>query len=106
MKKLILVLATTLVVACSSQAQQGAISLAYSNFEDRDYEDTLKYINQAEKVESTTPEMHAELTYLKAQTFQKMGRYDEEEALYRYLIEQHPRSQYGYMAKEQLSKKL
>ncbi len=61
-------------------------------------------INQAEKVKSTTPELQAELTYLKALTFQKMGRYGEEEALYRYLVEQHPKSQYGCMAKEQLDK--
>ncbi len=104
MKKLTIIAFTLLLTACSSQVQQGSIQQAYSNFEDRDYEDTLMYINQAETIKSTTPDMHAELTYLKAKTFQKMGRYEEEEALYKYLLEQYPRTQYGYLAKEQLDK--
>ena len=80
--------------------------LQYSNFEDRDYEDTLKYINQAENAKHTSEELKAELTYLKARTFQKMGRYDEANALLEYLVEQHPKSEYSYLAKEKLSKRL
>lgn len=106
MKKVYLVLLVSLIFGCASQVQRGAIRLAYSNFNDRDYEDTLKYISQAENVQHTTPELKAELTYLKAQTYEKMGEYEKAESLYKYLSEQHKESQYGYLAAKRLEQKL
>ena len=90
------------LTACSSMVQKGSIDLAYSNFEDRDYEDTLKYISQAENSQATNPELKAELTYLKAQTYEKMGEYEKAKSLYEYLSEQHKKSQYGYLAAKRL----
>jgi outer membrane protein assembly factor BamD (BamD/ComL family) len=93
---------TIFIVGCSSMAQKGAIQIAYSNFEDRDYMDTLQYISRAENHQATNPELKAELTYLKAQTYEKMGQYDKAKTLYEYLSEQHNKSQYGYLATKRL----
>ena len=106
MKKIIILSLSILLCACAAQVQKGAVQLAYSNFEDRDYEDTLKYINQAENARTTSTELKAELIYLKAQTYEKMGSYDQAISLYKYLVEQHYKSQYAYLAKEKLEKRL
>lgn len=106
MKKIILIVAASLVIGCASQVQKGSIQLAYSNFEARDYDDTLMYISQAENAQHTTPELKAELTYLKAQAYEKMGEYEKANGLYLYLSEQHKESQYGYLAAKRLEQKL
>ncbi len=103
MKKIMILALFITLAACSSMQQKGSISLAYSNFQDRDYEDTLMYISRAENVKDTNPELKAELTYLKAQTYEKMGEYEKAKSLYEYLNEQHANSQYGYLAKKRLT---
>ena len=102
MKKIMISALFITLAACSGMQQKGAVSLAYSNFQDRDYEDTLKYISQAENVRDTNPELKAELTYLKAQTYEKMGQYEKAKSIYEYLSEQHAKSQYGYLAAKRL----
>lgn len=102
MKKIVLIGLTLLMVGCSSYAQRGAVQLAYSNFNDQDYEDTLAYISQAEHARQMSPELKAELIYLKAQTYEKMGEYTKAKSLYLYLSNEHKLSQYGYLASERL----
>jgi tetratricopeptide (TPR) repeat protein len=105
--KIILIASLAIITfGCASTIQKGAINLAYSNFEDRDYEDTLQYISQAENEKQPSAELKAELTYLKAQTYEKMGNYDKAQGLYEYLKEQHSKSQYGYLASKKLEQKL
>ena len=106
MKKAFVIVILVVISGCASQVQKGAIQLAYSNYEDRDYEDTLKYISQAENVRDTSAELKAELVYLKAQTYEKMGDYEKANSLYTYLKEQHKESQYGYLAAKRLEQKL
>ena len=53
-------------------------------------------------IELDRAEMKAELTYLKAQAFEKLGENATANTLYEYLSEQHGDSQYGYFAKEKL----
>jgi len=102
MKKIIILIMSIFIVGCSSMVQKGAISLAYSNFEGRDYEDTLRYISQAENERQPSVELKAELTYLKAQTYEKMGEYRKAKSLYEYLKNEHRSSQYGYLASQRL----
>lgn len=106
MKKFAVIVLAVSIIGCSSQVQNGAIQLAYSNFNDRDYEDTLEYISQAEQAKQTNPELKAELTYLKAQTYEKMGEYQKAKSLYKYLSVEHKSSQYGYLALERLNQNL
>jgi len=50
--------------------------------------------------------MKAELTYLKAQTHEKLGQQKIANTLYKYLFEEHKESQYGYLASKKLKTKL
>ncbi|MEO1018178.1 MAG: hypothetical protein AAFY56_10855 [Pseudomonadota bacterium] len=103
--KLLITLSLILVVsACASARTDKAI--AYSNFEDGDYADAIEWIRRAESRGDVTPETKAELTYLEAQSLEKMGEYDGSEELYSYLVEQHPKSKYGYLAKSKLEKEI
>lgn len=106
MKKVLIVCLAFFSVSCASTMQKGAVNLAYSNFEDRDYQDTLQYISQAENEMEPSAELKAELTYLKAQTYEKMGQYEKAQGLYEYLKEQHSKSQYGYLASKRLDQKI
>jgi hypothetical protein len=106
MKKILIASLALITFGCASMVQKGSIKLAYSNFEDRDYEDTLQYISQAENEKQPSAELKAELTYLKAQTYEKMGNYDKSQGLYEYLKDQHSESQYGYLAAKKLEQKI
>lgn len=103
MKKIVLISIMLLAAGCSSATMQKAsVSLAYSNFDDGDYQDTLYYISQAENEQKPTPELKAELAYLKAQTYEKMGEKRKAIGLYEYLRDRHSKSQYGYLARKRL----
>ena len=66
-----------LMFGCSNSLQKSSIQLAHSNYEIGDYQDSLDYVQQAERYGSLTPAIKAELTYLKAQSYEAMGYYDK-----------------------------
>jgi len=102
MKKIFVVIFALSIASCSSMIQKGSISKAYETFQNQHYDETLKYIARAETVEELTPEKKAELTYLKAETYEKIGQNEKAKALYQYLKDQYKDSQYGYMAAKKL----
>ena len=102
MKKTIILSLVLLTTGCATVFQTGSISEAYKKYKAQNYEETLKLISQAENVKETRPETKAELTYLKAQTYEKMGQIEKAITLYEYLKEQHADSQYGYLANKKL----
>ena len=106
MQKVILLAFTILIAACAGTIQSASISEAYKKYELEDYEQTLELITQAENIRATTPEMKAELTYLKAQVLENMGQQKIADTLYQYLAEEHQDSQYGYLARERLARRL
>lgn len=107
MKLRTLLLAATLSLgACSNLIQTASISEAYKLYEREDYNRALELITQAEHADEMTAEMKAELTYLKAQTHDKLDQGKIATALYQYLADEHRNSQYGYLAKKQLSSSL
>ena len=106
MQKVILLAFTILIAACAGTIQSASISEAYKKYELEDYEQTLELITQAENIRATTPEMKAELTYLKAQVLENMGQQQIADTLYQYLAEEHQDSQYCYLARERLARRL
>jgi hypothetical protein len=84
--------------ACASLIQSTSISEAYKKYERQEFDRTLELITRAENAQETTPEMKAELTYLKAQTYESLGQQEVANTLYQYLVDQHKDSQYGYLA--------
>ena len=103
MKAIFLIGLALLVTACASTIQSASISEAYKKFEKQEYNRTLELINRAENTKHTRPEMKAELTYLKAQTYEQLGRLKAANTLYEYLVEEHGDSQYAYLAADKLS---
>lgn len=102
MKKIILASSLLFLAGCAGVIQMGSVSDAYKSYERQKYEKTLKLISQAESIRPTTRDLKAELTYLKAQTYEGMGDAEKAETLYEYLRDQHGDSQYGYLANERL----
>ena len=103
----VLLLAFTLSMgACASLIQSTSVTDAYKKYELQEFERTLQLISRAENTQKTTPEMKAELTYLKAQTHEGLGQQQIAETLYEYLVEQHKDSQYGYLASKKLKTQL
>ncbi len=105
-QKAILLALTLSLGACASLIQSTSVTDAYKKYELQEFERTLELINRAENVNETTPEMKAELTYLKAQTHEKLGQQKIANTLYEYLVEEHAESQYGYLASKKLKTKL
>jgi hypothetical protein len=106
MQKVLLLALTLFVTACASMIQSASISEAYKKYELREFELTLELITRAENAKEPTPEMKAELTYLKAQTHESLGQQKIANTLYEYLAEEHKDSQYGYLASKKLNTKL
>jgi len=92
--------------ACSSLIQSTSVIDEYKKYELQKFERTLELISRAENVKEPAPEMKAELTYLKAQTHEKLGQQKIANTLYKYLFEEHKESQYSYLASKKLKTKL
>ena len=103
MKVILLVAVAFLVTACASTIQSASVSEAYKTFERQDYSRTLELITRAENVKDTSAEMKAELSYLKAQTYENLGEHETANALFEYLVEEHANSQYAYLATDRLN---
>lgn len=102
------ILALVLIIsltACAGLIQSASISEAYKKYDAQEFEQTLELISRAENSKETTPEMKAELTYLKAQAHESLGHQEIANTLYEYLLEEHQDSQYGYLASKKLEPK-
>lgn len=100
---LALLAATLSLGACAGLVQTASVSEAYKHYELQQYERTLELITQAENAGEPGIETRAGLTYLKAQTYEKLGQSDVAITLYEYLAAEHSSSQYGYLAAKQLN---
>ena len=89
--------------ACANLIQTASISEAYKHYERQQYDRTLELITQAENAGEPGIETRAGLTYLKAQTYERLGQSDVAITLYEYLAAEHSSSQYGYLAAKQLN---
>jgi tetratricopeptide (TPR) repeat protein len=101
---LMLVVTMFMLVGCAGVLQTGSLNDAHESYNAENYEEALDKIRLAENLNKMTPELRAELTYLKAQTYEQMGRKNSAVTLYQYLKEQHPESQYGFLATQKLTK--
>ncbi len=102
-QKVLLLVLTLFFASCSSMIQSASVSEAYKKYELQKFERTLELITRAENARATTPEVKAELTYLKARTHEGLGEQEIACTLYEYLAEQHRDSQYGYLASKKLN---
>jgi len=83
-------------------AQQGAISKAHSAIEKDDYTYALKSLSDAEKYVEPTPELKAEIVYMRAACYEGLERKSEAIGALKYLVDKFPDTHYAYQAKEKL----
>lgn len=102
-QKVLLLVSTLFLASCSSMIQSTSVTAAHKKYELQKFERTLELITRAENARATTPEMKAELTYLKARSHEGLGEQEIANTLYKYLAEQHRDSQYGYLASNKLN---
>ena len=100
---LALLAATLSLGACACLVQTASVSEAYKHYDLQDYDRTLELITRAENAGEPSTETRAGLTYLKAQTYEKLGQIDVAITLYEYLATEHSSSQYGYLAVKHLN---
>jgi hypothetical protein len=105
-KKILVLVLTLFVTACASTIQSVSISEAYKKYELQQYEKVLELIIRAENAKETSPEMKAELIYLKAQAYESLEQQRIANALYEYLVIRHKDSQYSYLASKKLNDQL
>ncbi len=103
MKNIQFFLVVTLVFSGCGLAQHGAIIGAYEAIEKGNCISAYSHLSDAEKFAKTTPEIKAEITYLRAVCLEKEQKYAEALGQYMYLIEHHPNSEYTYRVKSKLS---
>ena len=85
-------------------AQRGEMLRAHSGIEKGEYEFALKRLSAAEKYEESTPDLKAEIVYLRATCYEGLERYGEAIGALKYLIDKFPDTSYAYQAKEKLRK--
>jgi outer membrane protein assembly factor BamD (BamD/ComL family) len=91
------------IMGCAT-AQKGALSRAYSSIDKGKYESALKRLSEAEKYVEPTPQMMAEITYLRAICYEGLAKSEDAIGTLKYLIDKFPDSSYAYQAKEKLHK--
>lgn len=96
---LLLALAFT---GCAAMAQKGAFSRANKAIKEKRYEDALIHVARAEKYAEITPELKAEATFLRAQSYEGVGRIPDAIGAYKYLVATFGDTSYAYQAKERL----
>ena len=89
------------LAGCAS-AQRGAMLRAHSGIEKGKYEFALKRLSDAEKYVEPTPDLKAEIVYLRASCYEGLERYSEAIGSLKYLMDKFPDSSYAYQAKEKL----
>jgi hypothetical protein len=102
MKMLFVVILALNVCACATAFRAGTVSKAYKSFEAKEFNETLRLISQVETLNNPTLEQQAELSYLKAQTFEALGQTPSAQALYTFICKRFPETQYAYLAQLQL----
>ena len=102
-KRLNLFLPVTLLmlISCAS-AQRGAIGGSYSLIDKGEYYEALRKLSRAEHYEDSTPEVKAEIFYLKARCYEGLRSFEEAKALYEHIIKDLPDSSYSLLANARL----
>jgi outer membrane protein assembly factor BamD (BamD/ComL family) len=100
--RITIVLSLLLLVAGCATAQKGAMGRAYSAIKDGRYESALARLSEAEKYVPPTPELQAEISFMRGKSYEGMKNIPEAIGSYRYVVETFPKSIYAFQAKERL----
>jgi len=99
MKMILLFLLGAFISACGS-VQTGAVSRAYEKYEEKDYERAIELITFAQNVDDPSSELHAELSYLKALSYEQLGQREKADNLFRHIAKNYESTEYGSLARK------
>jgi len=72
------------------------------HYKEGEYKFALEMLSSAEQHKESTPDLKAEIVYLRATCYEGLERYDEAIGAFRYLVDKLPNTSYAYQAKEKL----
>ena len=98
---LTLTLVTLIIMGCAT-AQRGAMGISYSLIEDGKYESALRRLSQAELYVEPTPELRAEISFLRAKCYEGLNKTDDAIGLYEFIVQKFPDTQYAFQAQRRL----
>ncbi len=83
-------------------AQKGALDRAYKAMQKGRYDRALKKLSEAQHYKTPSPAMAAEISFLRAQCYDRSGRPCEAIGAYSYTIDHFPSTTYSFQAQERL----
>ena len=87
---------------CTSILEEGALIGAQKEMKKGRYDLALNKLSQAEHSKTPALVMAAEITFLRAECYERMGRVAEARGAYSFTVESFPDTAYGRMAQERL----
>ena len=104
MRRLISLGATALVLTLAgcATAQKGSMLSVYSDIKKEHFNAALAELSSAEGYVKPTPQLQAEISYLRGQCYEGLNRQSEAVGSYKYVATTFPESSYAFQAKERL----
>ena len=78
------------------------MSRAYSAISDTRYDAALARLAEAEKLYPPTPELQAEISFLRAKSYEGLRRLSDAIGSYKYIVATFPQTTYAFQATERL----
>ena len=89
-------------MGCGNLVKNGAIVEAQNALNSGNYAEALENTNIAESFGELSESDTAKLHYLRAQSFEGLGRKDKAVSIYQYVVEQHGKSAYAGPSQQRL----
>ena len=103
MKSLITGFILLFLISCS--ASSGAIFGAHRHYNNGEYRKALSKALRATSKYEYSDESKAELDYIVAESYEKLGELDKSQAMYRYIVEKYPGTRFSFLAQAALKEK-
>lgn len=92
-----------LLAACSPSS--GAIISAHRYYDNGEYHKSLSKALHAGSKYEYSDESAAELDYIVAESYEKLGEINKSKAMYKYIVDKYPETKFGCLARAVLQEK-
>lgn len=99
---ILLILISSLGLSGCASLQGQALEFAQNSLDHGRYQSALRHLHRAGHYGKFSPEAQAEISYLRGQAYEGLGRLSEAVASYKYVINKFPDTPSAYQAKERL----
>ncbi len=101
MKQIIVLVFVCILFSCGD-ASEGAISRANNMYAKGQYEKAIAKTLDALRDYDYSKEAEAELNYIMAQSYEKLGEGDKSTVLYKHIVEKYPNTKVALLAKTEI----